>query len=155
MISISNLPFSNRILFYDVEIMWIIQEHYFCCINIGRIGKNVILFWSFFFWFYSGISKFGLNRPIGYGDTKFVEKICSILYDAYLFKNYRKDPKKLARKIVLFFDSTYLYQIMWNFLSTGWKVANVRYIPPFRPLFMAPASVRVWISRGAIYLLNK
>ena len=42
--------------------------------------------------------KFGPNRPIDYEDTKFVEKMSSILYDAYLFKNYDKYKKSSSAK---------------------------------------------------------
>ena len=59
---------------------------------------------------------FGPNRLIDQGDTNFWKKICSILYDAYLFGNYGKYHKKFIRKIVLFFNLTSVYQILCNFI---------------------------------------
>ena len=134
-----------------------IQKHFFCLINVGRIGKFASTK-AFFFSFYSDILKFCPNCPIGYEDTNSWEKNTVNLYDAYLFKIYSKCQKKFIRKIVFVFNLTSVYQILCNFIY--WMNSCKYFIyslppSPFRPLFMAPASVRVWISHEAIFFLNK
>ena len=90
---------------YDVQIINEIQIHCFSSINMGRIGKCHLQN-HFIFSFYSDILQFYSNRPIGSGDANLWKIKCSILYDAYLFKNYDKYKKKcyFFRKIVLFFS---------------------------------------------------
>ena len=100
------------------------------------------------------------NMSIGWRNKKFVEKIYLILLDAYLSKNYSIYPKKLISKIVLFFDFTPVYQILRNFI---YWVKCSRYSPlphspspPLQPFFMAPSSVRIWIScRAILFFINK
>ena len=57
------------------------------------------------------------------------EKICSILYDAYLFKNYGKYKKKLINIIVLVFDlrlySVYLFFEQFYLLGKNLQIFDI------------------------------
>ena len=116
-------------------------EYLFCSISIGRIGK--ISSTKSVYLFYSNVSKFSPNRPIDHRDTILWRKMCSILYDAYLFRNYSKYQNKLVSKIVSFLDFTSVYTILFNFINWMKRCKCLIYSLPFRPLFIAPASVRV------------
>ena len=78
--------------------------------------KNVINKTILFFYFTVVPQNFGLNQPIGYRDTKFVEKISSILYD-YLLKTMTNIEKSSSAYMVLFFDFTSVYKILCNFIN--------------------------------------
>ena len=84
------------------------------------------------------------------------KKICSILHDAYLFKNYCECSKKLVSKIVLFFDFTYVNQMLCNYIYWVKVCQSSIYSPPLPPPLHGTSKRQgLNISRGAIFFLNK
>ena len=113
---------------------------------------NKIIFFSDLQWY----PEIWSDRLIGCGDTKYVGKISSISYNSCLFKNYCKYQKTFFSKIVFFLYFTSVYQILCNFIYWVKSYKCSIYPPPPSHLFFrALASVRIWISRGAIFFLHK
>ena len=102
---------------------------------------------------YSDILNFGRNRPIGFVDTNFWKKYVQFCMVPIYSKTMANIKKTWSWKW-FYFTLLRLYTNFCAILSTVWKVANVRYIPPpFRPTLWHQQASGFWFHVGPYFIL--